>query len=119
MLFTKGMQTLRSKPPAVGIYSSSTDASATYVGLIMATVFAPHQLIGGPELMAPRPVFLKRSHTDRSAAHRREAGLLQYLSRPGDRAQNFIIKLRKVYSLGEHNYIAMEQGGWNLTVLVE
>lgn len=120
------MQTLRSKPDVFGVPSSTANAGASFVNLMqlrdrggMATVFTANQLIGGPESTATRPVVLKRSDKDQPGAYLRESRVLQYLSRPGGAAAGFVVQLLEAYSTPEHNFIAMEQGGQNLTARVE
>ena len=125
-MFMAAMKTVRSKPDVVGVPSSTANAGASFVNLMqlrecggMATVFTANQLIGGPESTATRPVFLKRSDKDQPGAYLRESRILQYLSRPGGAAAGFVIQLLEAYSTREHNFIAMEQGGQNLTARVE
>ena len=127
-MFADAMQALRSKSAASGAPSSTANAGARFVNLMqlrdgggMATVFTANQLLGGPDSPTPstRPVVLKRSDKDQSAAHKRESRILQYLSRPGGIAQGFVIQLLESYSTSKYNFIAMEQGGHNLITLVE
>lgn len=108
-----------------GCPSSTANAGASFVNLTqlrdgsgMATVFTANQLVGGPESGSTRPVVLKRSDKDQPAAHTRESRILQYLSRPGGVARAFVIQLLEAYSTLEYNFIAMEQGGQNLMMLV-
>ncbi|CAN0059348.1 unnamed protein product [Ectocarpus fasciculatus] len=125
-IFMAAMQTLRSKPEVFGVPSSTANAGASFVNLMqlrdcggMATVFTANQLIGGPESTATRPVVLKRSDKDQPGAYLRESRVLQYLSRPGGTAAGFVVQLLEAYSTPDHNFIAMEQGGQNLTARVE
>ncbi|CAM9991701.1 unnamed protein product, partial [Ectocarpus sp. 4 AP-2014] len=125
-MFMAAMQTLHSKPDVFGVPSSTANAGASFVNLMqlrdrggMATVFTANQLIGGPESTATRPVVLKRSDKDQPGAYLRESRVLQYLSRPGGAAAGFVVQLLEAYSMAEHNFIAMEQGGQNLTARVE
>lgn len=124
-MFLEAMQTLRSKPAVYDVSSSTADAGASFGNLMqlrdcggMATVFTANQVIGGPESTATRPVVLKRSDSAQPAAYQRESRILQYLSRPGGAAAEFVIKLLEAYSTSEYNFIAMEQAGQNLTVRV-
>lgn len=125
-IFTNAMQTLRSKPAVFDVSQSTADAGTSFVNLMqlrysggMATMFTANHLVGGPESTAARPVVLKRSNKDQPAAFARESRILQYLSRPGGGAQDFVIQMIVAYSQAEFNFIAMEQGGQNLAVLVE
>lgn len=125
-MFIQAMQNLRSKPDVLDVPSSTANAGASFVNLMqlrdcggMATVFTANQLIGGPESTATRPVVLKRSDKDQPAAYLRESRVLQYLSRPGGAAAGFVVQLLEAYTTPECNFIAMEQGGQNLTVRVE
>lgn len=125
-MFIQAMQNLRSKPDVFDVPSSTANADASFSNLMqlrdcggMATVFTANQLIGGPESTATRPVVLKRSDKDQPAAYLRESRVLQYLSRPGGAATGFVVQLLEAYSMPEYNFIAMEQGGQNLTARVE
>lgn len=125
-MFMAAMQILHSKPDVVGVPSSTANAGASFVNLMqltdcggMATVFTANQSIGGPESTATRPVVLKRSDKDQPGAYLRESRILQYLSRPGRAAAGFVVQLLEAYSTPEYNFIAMEQGGQNLTARVE
>ncbi|CAM9778355.1 unnamed protein product [Scytosiphon promiscuus] len=125
-MFLKAMQALRAKPDVFDVPSSTANAGASFVNLVqlhdcggMATVFTADQLVGGPESTATRPVVLKRSDKDQPGAYLRESRVLQYLSRPGGAAAGFVFQLVQAYSTPEYNFIAMEQGGQNLTARVE
>lgn len=88
-IFKNALETLRAKPAATEVPSSTGNAGASFVNLLqmrdggMATVFTANQLLGGPDSSSTRPVVLKRSDRDQPAAHQRESRILQYLSRPG------------------------------------
>ncbi|CAM9796640.1 unnamed protein product [Laminaria digitata] len=125
-MFIQAMKTLRSKPDVFDVPSSTANAGASFVNLMqlrdcggMATVFTANQLMGGPESTATRRVVLKRSDKDQPAAYLRESRVLQYLSRPGGAVAGFVVQLLEAYTTPEYNFIAMEQGGQNLTVRVE
>lgn len=125
-MFTKAIKTLCSKPAEGGVALSAANAGARFVNLMqlrdgggMATVFTANQLVGGPESSSTRRIVLKRSDKDQPAAHKRESRVLQYLSRPGATTEGFVMKLLEAYSTPEHNFIAMERGGENLTTKVE
>lgn len=123
IIFMAAMETLRSKPDVFGVPSSTVNAGASFRNLMqlrdcggMATVFTANQVIGGPESTATRPVVLKRSDKDQPGAYLRESRILQYLSRV---AAGSVVQLLEAYSTPEHNLIAMELGGQNLTARVQ
>ncbi len=125
-MFADAMRTLRSKPAASEIPSSTANAGASFVNLIqlqdsggMAAVFTANQLLGGSGSTSTRPVVLKRSDKDQPTAHKRESRILQYLGRPGGITQGHVIQLLEAYSTPEYNFIAMERGGQNLVASME